>query len=161
MSSWPIGGERQDRQNWHFNLTFQVAFVGQLSQFLRCFCLNALSKVGAFPLGENIWQKWNLLNTLSFRPLCLFKLVDTVWQWTLSNNGHLPFVDIGQVFSGIFNGKSWEWQPFCAMCSLMDESYLLDFETATNWPTCWKYLVCCRCKTSPDEDSFPTVVKRQ
>ena len=153
MSSWPIGGERQDRQNWHSNLTFQVTFVGQLSQFLRC--LNALSKVGTFPLGENIWQKWNLLNTLSFRPLCLFKLVDTVWQWTLSNNGHLPFVDIGQVFFWHFQ------QEIMRMCSLMDESYLLDFETATKWPTCWKYLVCCRCKTSPDEDSFPTVVKRQ
>ena len=29
--------ERQDRQTWHLNLTFQVTCKGQLSQFLRCF----------------------------------------------------------------------------------------------------------------------------
>ena len=33
----PVREDRQDRQTWHFNLTFQVTCVGQLSKFLRCF----------------------------------------------------------------------------------------------------------------------------
>ena len=32
-----VRDERQDRQIWHLNLTFQVTCVGQLPQFLRCF----------------------------------------------------------------------------------------------------------------------------
>ena len=34
-----VRDERQDRQIWHLNLTFQVTCVGQLSQFLRCFII--------------------------------------------------------------------------------------------------------------------------
>ena len=36
--------DRQERQIWHLNLTFQVTFVGQLLQFLRCLLLSLFLK---------------------------------------------------------------------------------------------------------------------
>ena len=64
---------RQDRQTWYLDLTFQATCEGQLSQFLRCFCLwleNVFKDGEKFPY-ENLYLYRDLLSQFqSFQIYC-------------------------------------------------------------------------------------------
>ena len=59
----PIAIDRQDRNNWHLNLTFQVTCNRQLSQFLRCFVLWRLEMLSKVEICGNFSSKRNVYGT--------------------------------------------------------------------------------------------------